>query len=158
MPIHELPLFNEDIESKGSTKSVGDFLERCNAKNTDGFIFAVNYNGSISAPLKNALDWGSRRGNLFDDKPCAIIGARGYVQELHEDKGTCEISPYNLNMKDMRGGFGSGLEIRLQTTDTCAFDADGNLVNDFWKEMIADKTIPGFISWIKRLDVNKADI
>lgn len=152
VPIQELPLFNEDIESLGSTESVHAFLERCNPKSTDGFIFAAcEYNGSISAPLKNALDWGSRGGNVFDDKPCAIVGAGGYAGTTRGQGHLRDIA-FNLNMKDMRGGFGSGLEIRLQTTDEPApFDADGNLVHDFWKKMIADKTMPGFVSWINRL-------
>jgi chromate reductase len=153
VPIHELPLFNEDVESKGSAKAVHDFLERCGAKSTDGFMFAAcEYNGSISAPLKNALDWGSRGGNLFDDKPCAILGAGGYAGTTRAQGHLRDIA-FNLNMKDMRGGFGSGLEIRLQTNDNPApFDADGNLVHEFWRDMIAEKTIPGFISWIKTLE------
>ena len=44
----------------------------------DGVLFACpEYNGSVSGPLKNAIDWASRSPNVWDMKPVAIMGAGG---------------------------------------------------------------------------------
>ena len=158
VPIHELPLFNEDVEeSERPPASIESFRDRLDKSRTDGFIFAAcEYNGSISAPLKNALDWGSRKGNLFDDKPVAIIGAGGYAGTTRAQGHLRDIA-FNMNMKDLRGGFGSGMEIRIQIfqDDPPPFDGDGNLVGEFWKKEIATKTLPGMIEWAKSLKLKQ---
>jgi len=75
--IGELPLFNEDIE-KVLPESIKTYRE--SIKNSDGFVFATcEYNSSISAAMKNAIDWGSRGENLFNNKPAAVMGAGGYA-------------------------------------------------------------------------------
>jgi len=79
VPIGDLPLFNQDIESPAAVPgSVTSFRE--SIKGADGFVFATcEYNSSISAALKNAIDWGSRGDNLFNNRPAAIAGAGGYA-------------------------------------------------------------------------------
>lgn len=73
-----LPLFNEDDEKLGHNANVAALRSQLAA--ADGFLFATTeYNASISACLKNAIDWGSRGGNHFNAKPCAIMGAGGYA-------------------------------------------------------------------------------
>ena len=80
----DLPLFNSDIESEELIPaSVVDWRER--ASKADAFIFSTcEYNFSISAALKNAIDWASRgpKGNLFNDKPAAVVGAGGGAGSL----------------------------------------------------------------------------
>jgi NAD(P)H-dependent FMN reductase len=80
----DLPLFNQDIEPADLLpQSVLDY--RARVKAADGFVFATcEYNYSVSAPLKNAIDWASRGpdGNLFNDKPGAIVSAGGGVGGL----------------------------------------------------------------------------
>jgi NAD(P)H-dependent FMN reductase len=82
--IGSLPLFNADTESvHHKAHHVQELL--LHLHKADGFIFATcEYNGSISAAMKNTLDWGSRspHGNCFDSKPAAIIGAGGYAGKL----------------------------------------------------------------------------
>lgn len=52
-------------------------------KNADGFVVSCAENNfSVTAALKNALDWGSRvygsdDGNVFDKKWCFVMGAAG---------------------------------------------------------------------------------
>ena len=42
-------------------------------------LFACpEYNGSVSGPLKNAIDWASRNPNMWDNKPVAMMGAGGF--------------------------------------------------------------------------------
>ena len=66
----DLPMFNEDLEGddqSGDPKPVQKFWEKINA--ADALFFATaEYNYGVSAPLKNAIDWASRRGNAFKGK------------------------------------------------------------------------------------------
>ena len=77
VPIGALPLFNQDDE-KDAPPTVAAF--RASLEPADGFLFAAcEYNSSISAALKNAIDWGSRGKNLFNNKAAAIMGSGGYA-------------------------------------------------------------------------------
>lgn len=77
--IGALPLFNEDDEAAGTINShVAAF--RSKIAGADGFLLATpEYNSSVPAALKNAIDWASRGSNLFNSKACCIIGAGGYA-------------------------------------------------------------------------------
>jgi chromate reductase len=72
--IGELPLMNQDLEQDGNYPAP---VERFRAAvlAADAILFATpEYNASIPAPLKNAIDWGSRPDNVWSAKPAAIIG------------------------------------------------------------------------------------
>lgn len=76
----DIPLFNEDIENQFSIDNKEIIHLRQKVKDADAILFSVcEYNHSISAPLKNALDWASRgpHGNCFDKKTGAIMGVGG---------------------------------------------------------------------------------
>lgn len=142
-----LPLFNEELESE-DVAAVSEFRDYL--KGADGYIFSTcEYNGSISAPLKNALDWGSRAGNAFDGKPVSIMGAGGYAGTTRAQGHLRDIC-FNLNMRTLTGGFGSGLEIRIQTfqDNPKPFDATGSLVSPSWQKEISEKTMPGLLKWV----------
>lgn len=72
----ELPLYNQDIEDKEglpkSVKKIATELEQ-----SDGLIISSpEYNGSISSPLKNTIDWISRiRPIPFKGLPILFTGA-----------------------------------------------------------------------------------
>ena len=58
-PVADVPLFCEDIEAAGDPSAVVALKEAVDA--ADGLIiFTPEYNGSIPAVTKNALDWLSR--------------------------------------------------------------------------------------------------
>ena len=66
--INDLPFYNYDIPS------VTKFHKEI--KEADGIIIlASEYNSSISAPLKNALDWLSRGEQSLNGKPVLVAGA-----------------------------------------------------------------------------------
>lgn len=72
--IHELPLFNEDLEASPPDQ-VLSFKEQL--ANADILLFATpNYNGSISGVLKNAIDWASRS---YDGHPNSLGGKVGMI-------------------------------------------------------------------------------
>jgi len=76
-----MPLFDEDLEKdEGTPESVRKFKELMIAH--DGFLIASpEYNSSITAVLKNAIDWASRPGEnepslaAFANKVAAIMSA-----------------------------------------------------------------------------------
>ncbi|EKN00106.1 MULTISPECIES: NADPH-dependent FMN reductase [unclassified Acidocella] len=72
--IGDLPLMNQDLEKDGTFPPEVERL-RQEIRGADAILFATpEYNASIPAPLKNAIDWGSRGGNVWAGKPAAIIG------------------------------------------------------------------------------------
>lgn len=75
IPIRDLPLYNRDDETE-PVAAVTDFKKA--VESVDGLLLiSPEYNRSIPAPLKNAIDWGSRPygQNSFARKPTGIIGA-----------------------------------------------------------------------------------
>src|SRR5256885_15308132 len=73
--IEDLPLFNQDIFDAGLPESAKRFRAEVTA--ADGVLIASpEYNFSLSAALKNAIDWASRPPNQsWQDKPVAIFSA-----------------------------------------------------------------------------------
>nr|WP_067353113.1 NADPH-dependent FMN reductase [Microbacterium hydrocarbonoxydans] len=75
IPIRDLPLYNRDDEND-PVAAVKEFKDAVDA--ADGILLiSPEYNRSIPAALKNAIDWGSRPWghNSFARKPTGIIGA-----------------------------------------------------------------------------------
>jgi chromate reductase, NAD(P)H dehydrogenase (quinone) len=73
--VSKFPLFNEDLE-ENMPEPIRDFKE--SIVNADAILFATpEYNYSVSAVLKNALEWGNRPddSNSWDGKPAAIMSA-----------------------------------------------------------------------------------
>ena len=71
-----LPLFDEDLE----VEPLPDAVQRFHAaiRESDAILVASpEYNGSLTGPLKNALDWASRPGGdaVLSGKPLAVVGA-----------------------------------------------------------------------------------
>jgi chromate reductase, NAD(P)H dehydrogenase (quinone) len=146
--IKSLPLFDSDDEEKKLPESVHDLYTNYLSQ-ADGFLFATcEYNGGISAPMKNALDWGSRDGNYFDNKPSAVIGAGGYAGTTRAQGHMRDIL-FNLNSKYLMGSFGSGSEIRIQIfqDEPPPFDSEtGDLQGEFWQKEL-HKTMDAFVDW-----------
>ncbi|XP_052135936.1 probable NADPH:quinone oxidoreductase 2 [Oryza glaberrima] len=75
--ISDLPLLNTDMEVDGGFPPAVEAF-RASVRAADCFLFASpEYNYSISGPLKNALDWGSRPPNCWADRAAAIVSASG---------------------------------------------------------------------------------
>jgi len=73
--ISKLPLFNQDLETN-IPESVVTFREE--VRKADAVLFGVTENNySVSAALKNALDWASRNPNLWAKKPASMVGSGG---------------------------------------------------------------------------------
>lgn len=77
--IGELPFYNEDLDSADTPEDVPAAvaaLRHAAADADAALVVTPEYNGSIPAVLKNAIDWLSRPfGNgALKDKPLAVIG------------------------------------------------------------------------------------
>ncbi|KAK6804712.1 hypothetical protein RDI58_002496 [Solanum bulbocastanum] len=73
--ISSLPFTNEDLEVNGTYPDDVEFFRK-KIEEADCFLFASpEYNYSVTAPLKNAIDWASRPPNVWADKSAAIVSA-----------------------------------------------------------------------------------
>ena len=75
--ISDIPLYNQDVEDDGfppSVERLAEALEKADAL----LIACPEDNWSITPPLKNAIDWASRKKpSPLDDMPVAIMGVGG---------------------------------------------------------------------------------
>ena len=74
--LSEIPLYNDDVESKGDPEPVARL--RAAVAEADALLFATpEYNRGTSGVLKNAIDWLSRPAlaSVLRWKPVAIVGA-----------------------------------------------------------------------------------
>lgn len=142
--IGDLPLYNEDVEAAGAPVSWLRFREEVAA--SDAVLFVTpEYNRSVPAPLKNAIDVGSRPygASAWQGKPAAIM----------------TLSPGAL------GGFGANHHLRqslvfldmplLQQPEAYVghayslFDEAGHLVDEGTQKFFQG-FIDSFVNWIER--------
>jgi chromate reductase, NAD(P)H dehydrogenase (quinone) len=141
--IGKLPFFNQDLETDSSPVQWTAFRQRVKA--SDAVLFVTpEYNRSMPAVLKNALDVGSRPygSSVWDRKPGAIvscspsaIGAFGANHHLRQ-------SLVFLNVPTMPQP-----EAYIGRADKL-FDENGKLVNDGTRKFLQD-FMQAFAKWIE---------
>jgi NAD(P)H-dependent FMN reductase len=123
----DLPLYDADLERTAYPQAARDLRALFLAHH--GFLIASpEYNGSISAVLKNAIDWASRP---LEDQPATIIaGFRGKVAGIMG----ASISPFGglrgvTHLRQILGTIQTVVvtEQVLVPLAGAAFDADGKL-------------------------------
>lgn len=144
--IGQLPLYNQDPDDQG--KPLQEWVSfREQMKKFDGFLFVTpEYNRSIPAPLKNAVDVGSRPygKSIWTGKPGAVISA----------------SPGAI------GGFGANQHLRqtfvfldipcMQQPEAYisdvshVFDANGAIANEKTREFLS-KYMDAFAKWVEKI-------
>jgi chromate reductase len=74
-PLGDLPFFNQDVEDLGDPAPVAAW--KAAVREADGILIACpEYNGGLTAVLKNAIDWASRgKPAPLDGKIACAIGA-----------------------------------------------------------------------------------
>ncbi|WP_406723907.1 NAD(P)H-dependent oxidoreductase [Streptomyces sp. GD-15H] len=72
----EIPFYNEDIDVEGSVPAAATQLREAVGGADALLLFTPEYNGTIPAVLKNAIDWLSRPfgAAALGDKPVAVVG------------------------------------------------------------------------------------
>lgn len=77
--IGDLPLYNEDLDIEVADEAPAPWARfRCEVRACDAILFVTpEYNRSVPAPLKNAIDVGSapHGRNVFDGLPAAVVSA-----------------------------------------------------------------------------------
>jgi chromate reductase, NAD(P)H dehydrogenase (quinone) len=145
--IADIPMYNQDVFDAGMPESVKRIRGEIAA--ADGILFASpEYNFSVSAPLKNVIDWASRPPNqAFQDKSCAIF--------------SCAVGPL--------GGARNQYDLRRILTQLWAYPlprpevfignapskfTDGKLTDDTTRKFLSD-LLAGFKDWIARMQPKK---
>lgn len=147
----DLPLFNQDLEKGTVPDSVQEFRSKC--LKADAFIFSLcEYNFSLSAAAKNAIDWGSRgpEGNVFDDKSAAVVTAGGGDGGLRAQQHFRDIALFLnmhvMNKPDLRAKiFSQPMPFDMATGDLVDKDLDDR----------AALVMQGLVDWTMRLRGNK---
>jgi chromate reductase len=148
--IGALALYNQDLEERGATapQPWTDFRKQVAA--CDGVLFFTpEYNRSVPAPLKNAIDVGSRPygSSVWSGKPGAVvsvspgaIGAFGANHHLRQSLVFLNV-PAMQQPEAYLGGAGD------------LFDDAGNLKNDSTKQFL-QKFAAAYAAWV---ETNGAD-
>jgi len=128
--ISHLPMFNQDLETPTNPAIVDAFRDEI--KKADGFFFACPENNySVSACLKNAIDWGSRKTNLWAKKPAAVVGAGGGAGTLRGQMALRQIAHFidmNIMLKP---------EVYIKAFEPPKkFDENGDLIDNDTKDRV----------------------
>jgi len=142
--IGSLPFYNQDLETASPPVEWSAFRDAM--RPVDAVLFATpEYNRSVPAVLKNAIDVGSRPygKSVFDKKPAAIIsvspgaiGGFGANQHLRQSLVFLNMPP--LQMPEAYIGGADKL-----------FDESGKLVSASTREFLS-KFMQAFAAWIQR--------
>lgn len=140
--IADLPLYNQDLEDDFPKSA--DKLKKA-IEQADGIIFFTpEFNRTIPAPLKNAVDWFSRPygKNSIAGKPVLVLGAT--VGNI----GTA-LSQYNLKqaLLYLDARVLGQPEFYLSAAQE-KFSADGELTDEATKERLK-KAIDTFVDFVK---------
>ena len=142
--IGNLPVYNQDYDDEGKPPIEWTAFRK-QIKEYDGIVFVTpEYNRSVPAVLKNAIDVGSRPygQSVWTGKPCAIvsvspgsIGAFGANHHLRQ-------SLVFLNMPAMQqpeAYIGGAVDL---------FDAEGKMSNESTREFLR-KFVTAFDVWLR---------
>lgn len=133
MDISSLPFLNTDLEVNGTyPPAVEAFRQKI--LDADCYLFASpEYNYSVSAPLKNAIDWASRPPNVWADKAAAIVSAGGGWGGGRSQYHLRQIGVF-LDIH-----FINKPEFYVNVFQPPAkFDSEGNLIDDSTKERLKE--------------------
>ena len=142
--IGDLPIYNQDFDDEGkppvSWTTLRDLVEKF-----DGVLFVTpEYNRSVPAVLKNALDVGSRPygKNVWDGKPGAVVSVSPGGLSAFGANHHLRQSLVFLNVPTMQQP-----EAYIGNVATL-FDEKGDLINDRTREFL-QKFMDSFVSWVE---------
>jgi chromate reductase len=143
--LDDLPIYNQDFDDNNEVpKAISVFREVM--KTVDGVIFITpEYNRSVPAVLKNALDAGSRPygKSVWNAKPAAVFSSSPGNLSAFGANHHLRQSLVFLNMPAMQQP-----EVYLQKVNEL-FDENGVLKEGTTKEFL-QKAVNEYIVWFKR--------
>jgi chromate reductase len=142
--IGDLPMFNQDVFDAGLPEPVKRL--RAEVAAADGVLLACpEYNFSLSAPLKNAIDWASRPPNQsWQDKPVAIFSC---------SQGPLGGARVQYDVRRILGQLWAHVLPRPEVFIGSApgkFDANGKLTDEASRKFLTE-LLAGFGPWITRM-------
>ena len=141
-----LPLFNEDlVESPGAWPEPVAALRNAIASADALLLVSPEYNHSIPAVMKNAIDWASRPpASPLGGKPAAILGASpgGF--------GTVRMQPHLRQVLTALSMLTLGRPEVLVSNAKAKFDANGALVDEPTREAVRALLV-ALAEWTARL-------
>jgi len=142
--IAELPMFNQDVLDAGMPDPVKRF--RTEVAQADGVLIASpEYNFSVTAPLKNAIDWASRPPDqVWQDKPIAIFSATA---------GPVGGARVQYDLRRILGQIWGHVLPRPEVfigNAASKFDAELRLTDETTRKFLTDLLV-GFKAWIIRM-------
>ena len=143
--IDELPLYNQDFDDDG-TAPASYHSFRDEVKSVDGVIFITpEYNRSVPAVLKNALDVGSRPygKSVWNAKPAAIFSNSPGALAAFGANHHLRQSLVFLNMPIMQQP-----EVYLSKVAE-AFDENGTLADGRTKDLL-QQAVSAYVTWFSR--------
>lgn len=143
LPIEQLPMYNQDDELT-PPEIVTDIKQKVAQSN--GVLFVTpEYNHSIPAFLKNAIDWFSRVDKVMVNKPVLIVGSSpGVLGTVRAQMHLRQI----LNSPGISALTLPGNEVFIGAVHE-KLDESGNLVHVPTIQFI-DTAMDNYINWIKK--------
>jgi chromate reductase, NAD(P)H dehydrogenase (quinone) len=144
LPIEKLPMYNQDDELT-PPEIVTEIKKK--VLQSDGVLIATpEYNHSIPAFLKNALDWFSRVDKVMVKKPVMIVGATpGVLGTVRAQVHLRQI----LNSPGMGALTLPGNEVFIGNINE-KLDASGELIHESTIQFL-DSVMDNFIEWAKKV-------
>lgn len=143
--IDELPMYNQDFDDDGNAPaSYHSFREEVNG--VDGVIFITpEYNRSVPAVLKNALDVGSRPygKSVWNAKPAAIFSNSPGLMAAFGANHHLRQSLVFLNMPVMQQP-----EVYISKVSE-AFDENGTLSDGRTKDFL-QQAVSAYVAWFSK--------
>jgi len=144
--IGQLPLYNQDFDDDGNPPAEWTTF-RAKMKNFDGVLFVTpEYNRSVPAPLKNAIDVGSRPygKNIWSGKPGAVISASpgaigGFGANQHLRQSFVFLDIPCMQMPEAYMGDVAHL-----------FDANLNIAKEDTREFLR-KYMEAYANWVEKI-------
>lgn len=143
LPIEKLPMYNQDDELT-PPEIVTEIKKK--VAESDGVLFVTpEYNHSIPAFLKNAIDWFSRVDKVMVDKPVMIVGSSpGALGSVRAQVHLRQI----LNSPGISALTLPGNEVIIGAVHE-KLDDSGKLVHEPTVQFI-DTVMDNFINWINK--------
>ena len=149
--IGDLPIYNQDFDDEGNPPASWSTFRK-HVKDFDAFLFITpEYNRSVPAVIKNAIDVGSRPygESVWDGKPGAVVsvspgGLSAFGANHHLRQSLVFLNIPVMQQPEAYIGNAASL-----------FDDSGAIANEKTREFL-QKFVDAFISWIKTITAHKS--
>ena len=141
--IGELPIYNFDVQEKGFPAAATKLRDEILA--ADALLFASpEYNWSVGAPLKDAIDWMSRfQPQPFDTKPAAVFSCTTGL--VGGSRGQYHLRPILSQL-----GVHWLVKPEVFIGNSASKFTDGKLTDETTRKFLSDQMV-ALEDWIKRV-------